>query len=59
MFYQRTYLEIAFDSNFVESILKDSVVIDELIVVFGLPVDLVECNFAWVYDIDDLAVDCS
>ena len=47
-----------FDSYLVKSALQNFEVVYEFIVMFGLPVDLGEGNFAWVDNIENLAVDC-
>ena len=50
------YLDVSFDSDFVERSLQYFEVIDKFVVVFGFPVDLRNGYFAWVNGIDDLTI---
>ena len=51
------YLNVSLDANLLEGVLEDPEVLDELVVVLGLPVDLGHANCTRVDHIDDLAVD--
>jgi hypothetical protein len=53
------YLNVSLDANFLEGILEDPEVLNELIIVFGLPVDLGHVDCAGMDDVCDLAVDCA
>lgn len=52
-----TYLDVLFDSVFVECILQDLVVFDEFVVELGAPLDLRDVEGAGVDRVHDLAVD--
>jgi hypothetical protein len=50
------YLNVSLDSDLVEGVLEESEVLYELVIVFGLPVDLVHRYLSGMHDVDDLAV---
>ena len=50
------YLNVALDPNLVKRILKQSIVANELVVIFGLPVDLTHRDLARMHYIKNLAI---
>ena len=56
-FSQFLNIDISFNTCFLEGSLKDFEVVDELILSFGFPVDFGHVNFAWMDNINNLAVD--
>jgi hypothetical protein len=47
---------VALNSIFVECVLQDFIVLNELVLVLGVPFDLLEVERAWKYCVHDLAM---
>eukprot|EP00178_Gracilaria_changii_P010913 TRINITY_DN31575_c0_g1_i2.p1 TRINITY_DN31575_c0_g1~~TRINITY_DN31575_c0_g1_i2.p1 ORF type:complete len:147 (-),score=1.35 TRINITY_DN31575_c0_g1_i2:37-477(-) len=58
-FGQSFNLDISFDADFIEGVLKNTIISYELIVIFGFPVDFSDSDFTRMNHIDDLAIDSS
>ena len=50
------YFYMSLDSYFLKRVLEDFQVIDELIIIFSFPIDLIQSNFARMYNINNLAI---
>lgn len=55
----QSYLDISFDADFIEGVLKNTIISYKLIVIFGFPVDFSDSDFTRMNHIDDLAIDSS